>query len=377
MSKNYDLIATVDIDIANPIVDDTSFDNLLLVGPLPSAAPEEAPPMVGVYANLDEVTEAGWSLTAKDPIAVAAQVAFSQSPRPSKIYIAPIQVVEGTGDDGDAPESAPESAVETLTRAMEEPGWYVACAAGVDSSEYQDIAEYIEAHEKMFVYTDLDYLTSNTNAVTGTFYRTAGVYGRVSKNQISSDIPESNKYINVAFVAKWLNYPSGSETAAFKMLSAVTVSNLTSTQMNALAQANLNYFIQVGNRNVTMNGKTIGGEWCDVIRFRDWLKNDMQVRVCSLFTMNAKVPYTDHGIALVHNQMLASLKYGQDVGGIAIDEFDADGNRIPGFATSVPLASSLSSSQRASRRLIDCKFKARLAGAIHFAEIKGSLTYEL
>ena len=26
MSKNYDMIATVDIDIATPIVDDTSFD---------------------------------------------------------------------------------------------------------------------------------------------------------------------------------------------------------------------------------------------------------------------------------------------------------------------------------------------------------------
>ena len=33
MSKNYDQIATVDIDIATPIVDDTSFDNLLIMGP--------------------------------------------------------------------------------------------------------------------------------------------------------------------------------------------------------------------------------------------------------------------------------------------------------------------------------------------------------
>ena len=31
MGKNYDLIATVDIDIATPIVDNTSFDNLLII----------------------------------------------------------------------------------------------------------------------------------------------------------------------------------------------------------------------------------------------------------------------------------------------------------------------------------------------------------
>lgn len=41
MSKNYDLIATVDIDIASPLVDETSFDNLLIVGPLPKVAPEK------------------------------------------------------------------------------------------------------------------------------------------------------------------------------------------------------------------------------------------------------------------------------------------------------------------------------------------------
>lgn len=90
-----------------------------------------------------------------------------------------------------------------------------------------------------------------------------------------------------------------------------------------------------------------------------------------------KPGYTDGGIALVQNQMIASLKAGQDVGGIAESEFDEDGNEIPGFWTSVPTAASLSASEKASRKLTKCKFKARLAGAIHFAEIKGSLTYTL
>ena len=68
---------------------------------------------------------------------------------------------------------------------------------------------------------------------------------------------------------------------------------------------------------------------------------------------------------------------GQGVGGIAEDEFDEDGNTIPGYQTSVPLAATISASDKASRRLTNCKFKARLAGAIHFAELTGSLTYEL
>ena len=94
MSKNYDLIATVDIDIASPLVDETSFDNLLIVGPLPKVAPEKAPPKVGAYSSMDEVLEAGWTASGDDadPIGVAAQVAFGQSPRPTTLYIAPQQL---------------------------------------------------------------------------------------------------------------------------------------------------------------------------------------------------------------------------------------------------------------------------------------------
>ena len=80
MSKNYDMIATVDIDIQSPIVDDTSFDNLLIMGPAPKG--ENSAPDVGVYASLTEVEDAGFVSTGDnaDPVGVPARVAFSQSP---------------------------------------------------------------------------------------------------------------------------------------------------------------------------------------------------------------------------------------------------------------------------------------------------------
>ena len=382
MSKNYDMIATVDIDIESPLVDNTSFSNLLIVGPLPKVAPDKAPPKVGAYSSIDEVVEAGWETSGDgaDPVGVAAMVAFGQSPTPTTIYIAPIQNVT-TVEEGEDQKTTtvPESAVDTIRRALGTTGWYVVCTAGVDKSEYEDIAAYIETQRKMFVYTELDCFGGDEvePAVGNVYYRTLGVYGRENTEQADEDIPAANRYINVAFVAKWLNYESGSETTAFKTLSSVYPSELTTTEMKALEEKNLCYFIQVGNKNISMNGKVMAGEWADIIRFRDWLQNDMQVRVVNLFIVNPKIPYTDNGIALVQNQMIASLKAGQDAGGIAESEFDEDGNEIPGFQTSVPLAASLSASEKASRKLTKCKFKARLAGAIHFAEIKGSLTYTL
>lgn len=91
MSKNYDLIATVDIDIASPLVDETSFDNLLIVGPLPKVAPEKAPPKVGAYSSMDEVLEAGWTASGDDadPIGVAAQVALGRARDPPRFILHP------------------------------------------------------------------------------------------------------------------------------------------------------------------------------------------------------------------------------------------------------------------------------------------------
>ena len=524
MSKNYDQIATLDIDLEQPIVDDTSFDNLLIMGPGPAKGPK-APlviPDVGVYSDISEVEALGFVTVGKgaDPVGVAARVAFSQSPKPTAVYIAiqkksegaiaarktiddtnavlaaagtkegltgcniifndtarrlyvdltgpvtgvkntglveavttltaqgyvvsvggqkvtdaktmkalpvfseiaamtkgseSIKVVVNIGKDGaesvsygvtvaypdpdnlreaaegeypveDGPINEPTDVVEsvatTIRRAMATNGWYVLCTAGVDESQYEDIAAIIESNEKLFAYTELGFFGrgkdgANKATVGDVYYRTIGIYGREYTAQPDDEIPDANKYENVAFVAKWLNYSSGSETTAFKSLSGIYPSKLTSTEMKALKDASLNYYVTVGNRDLTLGGKVRGDEWSDTIRFRDWLRNDMLVEVVNVFATRPKVPFVDSGIALVQNAMLASLKRGQDAGGIAETEYDELGNAIPGYATSVPRSSSLSAAEKASRKLPRCKFKARLAGAIHFAELKGSLTYSL
>ena len=281
----------------------------------------------------------------------------------------------------DTPDETMEIPSDTAARALNTSGWYVLCTAGIDSKHYEDIASYIETTEKMFLYTELGFFGAgkdgeNQPSVGNVYLRTGGIYGRVNTMQPDDEIPEANLYLNVALAAAWLHHEPGSETTAFKRLSAVYPSDLTSSEMKALEEAHLNYFIEMGGKNITMNGQVVGNEWCDIIRFRDWLKDDMQTRVVNLFVTEPKVPYTDSGIAKVENQMRASLARGQEMGGIAEEEFDEDGNSIPGFVTSVPRSSKLTASEKASRKLKNCKFTARLAGAIHHAAISGTLTYE-
>lgn len=211
------------------------------------------------------------------------------------------------------------------------------------------------------------------NPVSTALFRSFGIYGKTSTGATST--PESNKYAHVAWLAKCLGYSPGSETWALKTLATISPSTLTGTEMTALKAQKLNYYVTYAGRNVTQLGQTCAGEWIDVIRFRDWLKNDMQLRVFNLLVLNPKIPYTNSGISLVHNQMLASLKQGQENGGVAEDEFDEDGNVIVGYTATVPNAANISDSDKASRVLSGCKFTARLAGAIHAANIQGALVY--
>ena len=197
------------------------------------------------------------------------------------------------------------------------------------------------------------------------YYRTFCFY-----HEDTADYPE------VAVMSRCFTAVPGSETWANKRLSGVKVDTLTETQFVVLRNKNVNTFERFRNLSLTQTGKVSAGEWIDVIRFRDWLAEEIKVNVLNVIVNNEKVPYTDSGIAIIEGAIRQSLRQGQVNGGIAPVEYDEDGNKNLGYTVEVPLASNISANQKASRILTDVKFTARLAGAIHVVEIRGQLTYE-
>lgn len=357
--SNLDRIVNITIELQTVVSSGASFDNILIVGPAPKTPLEEVTiPDVGVYTSLSAVNEMGWVSEgdSADPVGIAARIAFSQSVKPRQIYIAVQKVTSG---------STLEEPTATLSRAESENGWYVALAAGIDEEDFEDMAEWTEAREKMFGYS---YKDPDSNPVTNVYYRTFGIcYG--------DDTGSGDPYKHIAMAVRFLSYDAGSETWVNKSLASVSTSNFTDTEIDTIDKDPASYYIQVGDTGLVQGGKVRAGEWIDVIRFRDWLKNDMQLRILNLLVKRPKVPYTDKGIGLVRNQMIASLKEGTRRGGIAEDQYNSDDELIPGFTTSVPLAADLSDTQRKSRILEDCTFSAILAGAIHAVNVTGSLVY--
>lgn len=87
-----------------------------------------------------------------------------------------------------------------------------------------------------------------------------------------------NDCVNCAYAARFLSYDPGSEQWCFKSLSMVSAQGLSTTDIASLEARNISYYTTVGSKAMVQGGKVSGGEWIDTIRFRDWLKTEIQSR---------------------------------------------------------------------------------------------------
>lgn len=346
MSRIIDKLVNVSISISKSAANADSFNKLLLVTVAPTG--DNPPANYAEYGSVAEIVSAGFDENGE--VYNAALVAFSNGA--SSIVIA----TKGTN----------ETVANVLDRAYSSGSWYGFALIGFEDSEYVNAATWAEANEKLFGFTT----TKAENPLgDGAYYNTHGWYVKDTSETGNT----YNAYLHIAVMAKCFTYEAGEETWAYKSLSLVSDTVLTSAERDALEAINLNYYVECANGKITFPGKTIAGEWIDVIRGKAWLQSDMQNRVYSLFVKNPKVPYTSKGIALIENQMIASLKQAQANGLVAEDEYDDEDNLVAGFTVTVPTAANTTDAERASRNLNACKFTARLAGAIHTVVIKGTL----
>lgn len=257
----------------------------------------------------------------------------------------------------------------------EDSAWYGLVLTERVKQAQLDAAAWTEANDRLFITatdeadvlnpalaTDLISVLKNTR-----YYRTAALYHTNA----------ATEYPDAAWAGRVFTIQPGAETWALKSLASVTPSPLTSTQKQTVVSKGGNTFeFYQAQIALTNPGKVAAGEWIDVIRFRDWLKDTIQVNMVQMMINRDKVPYTDAGIQLCVNNLRKSLQEGQNVGGIAPDELDANNNTVPGFVITYPRSVELAPSIKASRTL-SLGFTARLAGAIHVVEITGALAYEL
>lgn len=369
MTNNpLDDIVKCNIDISSPASDDASLDAILLVVRRPSASAAKTLERAVAISRADELLDYGYD--ADDAAYVAAAVAFSQNPAPDKLYVC----ARGETTAEGAATVAYEDVAATLARAKGEAPFY-----GFHLTDFKDEADvraavsWAEANEKLFGFEYSD--VSKCPVKNFSFYRSFGIFSGNADGYGAGAQPPENGYAALAWMAKCFGYEPGTETWNMKPLAGIVPSALGADEKKSLEEIHVNSFRRYAGSNVTFGGNVLSGEWIDVVRFRDWLKAEMQANVFGALKGNRKVPFTDAGIGMVEGQMAAALAKGQSIGGIAPTEHDADGNEVPGYTVKVPKASSLTEAERKSRKLAGCRYTARLAGAIHLVEIHGNLTF--
>lgn len=345
---NIDQIIQCDIVISESMTIEGGYDSTLIVGPLPANASDHTTPDVSVYSNTDELKDAGF--TVDDPVYIAVQKYFSQSPRPKEVYVA-VQK---------QPSGATEGVDVTLDRANATSGWYAVCPAGIAEDKLQKISDWVEANTKMCI---AETTSLSASPISEGMSRTAVIHASTE-----------NDCANAAYLGRFLSYTPGSESWQYKSLNAIESQPLSNAETKALEAKNVSFYTKLAGKPVVVGGKMSNGEWIDTIRFCDWLKTQIQQELINLLLEYPKIPYTTEGATLVESAIRAALDKGVKAGGIANPEVKDD-EVLPSYTITIPAMSELDSATRKTRKLTGIKWVARLAGAITAFGVGGTVNY--
>jgi hypothetical protein len=252
-------------------------------------------------------------------------------------------------------------ATDILDYANVDVDWYFLHTTANDAVTVKEAAATIETLRKMYFFRDnaAGIKTNSTTDIVSflkgkSYMRTAFMW-----NDVSAEKAEA------ALVGAIATFDPGSYTAAFKALVGVTPAVLTTSEQGFLDGKNANYYVEIAGVSVVRNGKTVGGEYIDVVQFSDWLQARIEETIFSRLVNSKKIPYTDAGVAIIEADLRAVLLEGIRVGGLTND---------PEPTVTVPKVADVSSIDRAARLLPDVAFGANLAGAIHAVEINGIIS---
>ncbi|MDO4657900.1 DUF3383 family protein [Kingella sp. (in: b-proteobacteria)] len=417
-----DRLVNLNISLNTTAIATESFSDMMIVGTHAAST-----------ARMMAITSAGelldMGLSASDPIYKAALAAFSQTPTLAKVYIGrraaskivltgeqiTAKITLPSGEvldiDGTAAQCAAalpvtlkatansdtltiaadiavklakgamaitttESYTDALNEIIKAGGsWYGLVITERTESAVLEVAAWAEANVKLFGTATDD--AKVLNGAVRTDIASKLMDKQYFRSFVVFDREATTEFNEAAIMAKCFTFYPGGETWANKRLAGITADRLAEGEYIAASGKNCTTFEMFKSFALTQGGKTAAGEWIDVIRFRDWLHNEMQADVAfALINGDGKIPYTDEGITILANAMQKSLQLGVRRGGIAPEELDENDKIIPSYTIKKPKAAQISPNNKASRVLNDLGGSARLAGAIHVANIKFSLGYE-
>lgn len=173
-----------------------------------------------------------------------------------------------------------------------------------------------------------------------------------------------DQYPAVAWSAVVATKDPGGITWRFKLLRGVVATLFNATQETNLRAAGWNFYTTVAGLDMVLDGVTFAGEYPDVRHGTDWLGARIQERILGLLANADKWPFEDSTVDTFTNEIESVLLIGENKKFLAKGTSTCTGPKVLDIDPAV----------RAARILPDIVFGARLASAVHKAEIRGTLS---
>ncbi|EKQ56269.1 MULTISPECIES: DUF3383 family protein [unclassified Clostridium] len=256
---------------------------------------------VKTYTKIGDLTADGW--TGTEPEYLAAQMYFSQSPKPSKVAI-------GRWDGTD------ETAVQAVTACREANSeWYACTVCQAEKADIVAVATYIDSctpESTYFATTgDSDVLAGTAGNLLETLKKNG-----VHRTLVQYSTTEDAVVAIMAYAMAANTQTSGSAyTLKFKSEVGVQAENLTSTQVTIIKNNNGNVYINRGSvYNLFEDGITCDGTHYDEIINLDVLTNNLQAATINSLIESSKIAQTDDGMDLLLNALTTPLEKARTIG---------------------------------------------------------------
>lgn len=311
----------------------------------------------------------------------AAVIWFSQSPRPTQVYVGRWAKTLAAGETGTV-----ETLLQAVNALMDYNSWYGLHLA-VPEADYPvdaDIINVAAAIEAATVSRIFGITTNDAETlVAATTTDLASKLKAAKYSRTFIQYSTSSRYAALSAFARafTVDYTASNTTITlkFKQEPGVTYETLTTSQANNLEAKNCNVYVYYENDTAILEqGVMSNGDFFDERHGLDWLQNAVQTAdFNTLYTSTTKIPQTDAGTTTrmanieavldkaVGNGLFAPGKWtGGPVGQLSTGDY-----LTKGYYTWAEGVDDQLQTDREARKGVPIQVAGKLAGAVHYGSV--------
>ncbi|MEY9097082.1 DUF3383 family protein, partial [Paenibacillus sp. RC84] len=323
MAVKSDVKVTIDIQRPTPKL---GFGKTLIIGSSATGHPYTT------YTDLDAVRA---DFAANTEVYKAALSIFLQDNAPAEIAVMLYK--------------APEQTLTDFLPQIFKKDWYFLVSTSSQLSNITTIADAVELYDNRQFFAS----TSSKDDL-------GKIYAKKYNNTTMFYHIDTSNYPEAAWLGEVAAEDVGSVTWKGKTLKGIVPLDIDDTELQQIHAVGANTYVTKAGDDVTSEGKTVSGEYIDVIHSKHYLILSIEYGIQKLMNRSSKIPFDNNGIAMLEGETLIVLKRGDQSGMIAHDDDDQ-----PLYSTNFKPRSQIDPADRAQRVYTGGSFSFELAGAIH------------